>query len=184
MGHVTRFPTEHHSASHTGTAPLDASSGKNTRHRLNTRGKPSPQLGAAHGRCLPDSRRRPWTGVLPAQDRRGLDTGGGTQRPQTTPLECCLSHPQTATVTRLTSRSLDTQRRSSASPTAPPGPGAPPGHPFSSVRQGGAVMPARRPAALLQDRAKHSGGNVGSGVTARPATPWCSRGRGPCPPTD
>ncbi|WP_206189732.1 transposase [Streptomyces griseoruber] len=138
MGHVTRFPTEHHSASHTGTAPLDASSGKNTRHRLNTRGKPSPQLGAAHGRCLPDSRRRPWTGVLPAQDRRGLDTGGGTQRPQTTPLECCLSHPQTATVTRLTSRSLDTQRRSSASPTAPPGPGAPQvirSHPFDREEQ-------------------------------------------------
>ncbi|MCD7440992.1 IS110 family transposase [Streptomyces lincolnensis] len=37
-GDVTRFPTEHHFASYTGTAPLDASSGKNTRHRLNTGG--------------------------------------------------------------------------------------------------------------------------------------------------
>ncbi len=38
VGDVTRFPTEHHSASYTGSAPLDASSGKNTRHRLNTDG--------------------------------------------------------------------------------------------------------------------------------------------------
>ncbi len=41
LGHVgdaARFPTEHHFASYTVTAPLDASSGKNTRHRLNTGG--------------------------------------------------------------------------------------------------------------------------------------------------
>ncbi|MEU2336134.1 transposase [Streptomyces sp. NPDC013172] len=38
VGDVTRFATEHHFASYTGTAPLDASSGKNTRHRLNTGG--------------------------------------------------------------------------------------------------------------------------------------------------
>ncbi|MFE4254794.1 transposase [Streptomyces sp. NPDC056910] len=38
VGDVARFPTEHHFASYTGTAPLDASSGKNTRPRLNTGG--------------------------------------------------------------------------------------------------------------------------------------------------
>ncbi|MER6960676.1 transposase [Streptomyces sp. NPDC000618] len=38
VGDVTRFPTEHRFAGYTGTAPLDASSGKNTRHRLNTGG--------------------------------------------------------------------------------------------------------------------------------------------------
>lgn len=38
VGDVTRFPSEHHFASYTGTAPLDASSGNNTRHRLNTGG--------------------------------------------------------------------------------------------------------------------------------------------------
>ncbi|MGW6413254.1 IS110 family transposase [Streptomyces vinaceus] len=41
LGHVgdaTRFPTEHPFASHTGSAPLDASSGNNVRHRLNTGG--------------------------------------------------------------------------------------------------------------------------------------------------
>ncbi|GAA2656014.1 hypothetical protein GCM10010400_11030 [Streptomyces aculeolatus] len=38
VGDVSRFPSEHHFASYTGTAPLHASSGNNTRHRLNTRG--------------------------------------------------------------------------------------------------------------------------------------------------
>ncbi|MFE6555166.1 IS110 family transposase [Streptomyces sp. NPDC057746] len=38
IGDISRFPTEHHFASYVGTAPLDASSGKNIRHRLNTGG--------------------------------------------------------------------------------------------------------------------------------------------------
>ena len=38
IGDISRFPTEHHFASCTGAAPLDASSGKNVRHRLNTGG--------------------------------------------------------------------------------------------------------------------------------------------------
>ncbi|MEU5773415.1 IS110 family transposase [Streptomyces venezuelae] len=38
IGDISRFPTEHHFASHVGSAPLDASSGKNIRHRLNTGG--------------------------------------------------------------------------------------------------------------------------------------------------
>jgi transposase len=38
VGDVSRFPTEHHFASYTGSAPLDASSGNNVRHRLNTGG--------------------------------------------------------------------------------------------------------------------------------------------------
>ncbi|MFE4333894.1 transposase [Streptomyces sp. NPDC056831] len=38
IGDVSRFPTEHHFASYTGSAPLDASSGNNVRHRLNTGG--------------------------------------------------------------------------------------------------------------------------------------------------
>lgn len=36
VGDVTRFPTERHVASYTGTAPLDAASGNNTHHRLNS----------------------------------------------------------------------------------------------------------------------------------------------------
>jgi transposase len=38
VGNINRFPTEHHFASYTGSAPLEASSGNTTRHRLNTGG--------------------------------------------------------------------------------------------------------------------------------------------------
>ncbi|MGI5133698.1 transposase [Streptomyces sp. CA-106110] len=38
VGDVSRFPTERHFADYTGSAPLDASSGNNVRHRLNTGG--------------------------------------------------------------------------------------------------------------------------------------------------
>jgi transposase len=38
IGDITRFPTASHFASYTGTAPLDASSGNQNRHRLNTGG--------------------------------------------------------------------------------------------------------------------------------------------------
>ncbi|GHB32074.1 transposase [Streptomyces chryseus] len=38
IGDISRFPTEHHFASYTGSAPLDAPSGKNVRHRPNTGG--------------------------------------------------------------------------------------------------------------------------------------------------
>jgi transposase len=37
-GDATRFPAKGHDAMYNGTAPIDASSGDNTRHRLNTRG--------------------------------------------------------------------------------------------------------------------------------------------------
>jgi transposase len=38
VGDVTRFPSRHHFASWTGTAPIDASSGDNVRHRLSRGG--------------------------------------------------------------------------------------------------------------------------------------------------
>src|SRR5829696_4221735 len=38
IGDVSRFPTKAHFASWTGTAPLDASSGEQTRHRLSRAG--------------------------------------------------------------------------------------------------------------------------------------------------
>jgi transposase len=38
VGDITRFPSASHFASYTGTAPLDASSGNQNRHRLNTGG--------------------------------------------------------------------------------------------------------------------------------------------------
>ena len=44
-GDVRRFPDQHHYASYTGTAPIDASSGDQVRHRLSRRG--NRQLNAA-----------------------------------------------------------------------------------------------------------------------------------------
>lgn len=38
VGHVTRFPSKHHFASYTGTAPIDVSSGEHQRHRLSRAG--------------------------------------------------------------------------------------------------------------------------------------------------
>jgi transposase len=38
VGDIRRFPSKHHFASYTGTAPIDASSGENNRHRLNRGG--------------------------------------------------------------------------------------------------------------------------------------------------
>jgi hypothetical protein len=38
VGDITRFPSQDHFASYTATAPLDASSGNQQRHRLNTGG--------------------------------------------------------------------------------------------------------------------------------------------------
>jgi transposase len=62
VGDVSRFPTEHHFAGYTGSAPLDASSGNNVRHRLNTGGNRALNsvlhvIAACHG--LPDHEARP-----------------------------------------------------------------------------------------------------------------------------
>ena len=38
VGDIGRFPTKHHFAAHTGTAPLEASSGQVVRHRLSRAG--------------------------------------------------------------------------------------------------------------------------------------------------
>jgi transposase len=44
VGDVGRFPTKHHFAAHTGTAPLAASSGHVVRHRLSRAGDPSSTM--------------------------------------------------------------------------------------------------------------------------------------------
>jgi transposase len=41
VGDIGRFPTKHHFAAHTGTAPLEASSGQVIRHRLSRAGTAS-----------------------------------------------------------------------------------------------------------------------------------------------
>ena len=71
-GDVRRFPSRHHFASYTGTAPVDASSGDNNRHRLNRGG--NRQLNhALHIAAVVQSDARPQPGLLPAQARPGQD---------------------------------------------------------------------------------------------------------------
>jgi Transposase IS116/IS110/IS902 family len=49
VGDVRRFPTAGHFARHNGTAPIQASSGPRSRHRLNPRWRPSAQPSDPHG---------------------------------------------------------------------------------------------------------------------------------------
>jgi transposase len=93
VGDVARFPDRNHFASWTGTAPLDASSGDQIRHRLSRAGNrrlnhvlhiaaivqirhDTPRHATTH--------RRPR--LLPAQARRVQDPDGGPALPETPPL--------------------------------------------------------------------------------------------------
>jgi hypothetical protein len=92
VGDVTRFPTKAHFASWDGTAPIDASSGDQVRHRL-----PGPETGRSTGCCTswPSSssatHRRP--GLLRLQSRRREDTPRSDARPQTPALRHRLPGP-------------------------------------------------------------------------------------------
>jgi hypothetical protein len=88
LGHVAdpaRFPTPARFASYNGTAPIEASSGPRSRHRLNPRRQPQAQPRAPHGRRHPGPPRHPGPGLLPAQDRRGEVEEGGVARPEASP---------------------------------------------------------------------------------------------------
>ena len=81
---VTRFPDKAHFASWNGTAPIDASSGDQVRHRLSRAGQPADQPGAAHhgrGPAPPPEQRRPR--LLRPQSRRREDPDGGDAVPET-----------------------------------------------------------------------------------------------------
>jgi transposase len=71
VGDVGRFPTKHHLAAHTGTAPLEASSGQVIRHRLSRAG--DRKLNHALYMMAMVQVRRPSTGQ--AYDRRKLAEG-------------------------------------------------------------------------------------------------------------
>ncbi|MER7901084.1 transposase [Streptomyces sp. NPDC096046] len=87
IGDISRlFPTEHHFASYTGSAPLDASSGNNVRHRLNTGGNRALNS-VLHTIAVCQIRDGGRTGLLPPQDRRGEEPLGGPQGPQATPVQ-------------------------------------------------------------------------------------------------
>ena len=85
IGDVSRFPTKAHFASWNGTAPLDASSGEQTRHRLSRAGNHARAEAAALRRGLSATRRRPEaaagqrgrSGSRTAKDGLGRTPGGG-----------------------------------------------------------------------------------------------------------
>jgi transposase len=79
---VTRFPDKAHFASWNGTAPIDASSGDQVRHRLSRAGQPADQPGAAHhgrGPAPPPEQRRPR--LLRPQSGRRQDSHGSDAVP-------------------------------------------------------------------------------------------------------
>ena len=83
VGDVTRFPSRAHFASWNGTAPIDASSGDQVRHRLSRAGQPADQPGAAHHGRGPAPQPHPRPRLLRPQSRRREDTRGSDARPQT-----------------------------------------------------------------------------------------------------
>ena len=86
VGDVARFPDRNHFASWTGTAPLDASSGEQIRHRLSRAGnrRLNHVLHIAAIAQIRLRHRRP--DLLPTQARRGQDPQGGPALPEAPPL--------------------------------------------------------------------------------------------------
>ncbi|HYJ70457.1 MAG TPA: IS110 family transposase, partial [Nocardioidaceae bacterium] len=86
VGDVARFSDRNRFASWTGTAPLDASSGEQIRHRLSRAGnrKINHMLHIAAATQVRLDNRRPR--LLPAQTRRRQDPHGSHALPQTTHL--------------------------------------------------------------------------------------------------
>ena len=80
---VTRFPTKAHFASWDGTAPIDASSGDQVRHRLSRARQPPDQPGAAHHGRRPAAQPHRGPRLFRPQSRRRQDTDGSDARPQT-----------------------------------------------------------------------------------------------------
>ena len=77
VGDVGRFPTKHHFAAHTATAPLEASSGQVIRHRLSRAG--DRKLKHALSMMAMVQARRPSAGQ--AYYRRKLAEGKSPRRP-------------------------------------------------------------------------------------------------------
>jgi transposase len=85
VGDITRFASRAHFASWNGTAPLDASSGDQNRHRLSRAGNRRINRALHHGRRpAPPRHRRP--PLLPVQTRRRQDLDGSHARAQTPPV--------------------------------------------------------------------------------------------------
>jgi transposase len=78
---VARFADRNRFASWTGTAPIDASSGAQIRHRLSRAGNRRLNHVLYHRRGLPDPPRHPRPRLLPAEARGGKDQPGGPALP-------------------------------------------------------------------------------------------------------
>jgi transposase len=76
VGDIGRFPSKHHFAAHTGTAPLEASSGQVIRHRLSRAGDRKLNH-ALYMVAMVQVRRQRRAGLLPAQVGRGQVPQGG-----------------------------------------------------------------------------------------------------------
>jgi len=114
VGDIRRFPTSGHFARHNGTAPIEASSGPKTRHRLNPRG--DRQLNhAIHMAAVTQVRNdTPGPDLLPPQASRGKVPQRSAARPQAT-------HQRRRLPTSPRRRSAVTTRSSSHPTTAPGG---------------------------------------------------------------
>ncbi len=91
VGDVARFADRNRFASWTGTAPLDASSGEQIRHRLSRAGNRKAEPRHPHRRRLPNPTRHPRPDLLPAQARRGQDPDGSDALPEAAHLRRDLS---------------------------------------------------------------------------------------------
>lgn len=86
VGDVARFADRNRFASWTGTAPLDASSGEQNRHRLSRAGNRRVNHMIPHRRGDPAAVGHRRAHLLPAQEGRREETSGGAPLPQATHL--------------------------------------------------------------------------------------------------
>ena len=82
VGDVARFANRNRFASWTGTAPLDASSGEQNRHRLSPGREPAGEPHDPHRRGHPTPPRHPGPGLLPAQADRRQEAHGSDAVPE------------------------------------------------------------------------------------------------------
>jgi transposase len=86
VGDIARFAHRNRFASWTGTAPLDASSGEQIRHRLSRAGNRRMNHVLHIAAIRQAASRHPRPGVLPEEARRWQDPDGSAALPQTTPV--------------------------------------------------------------------------------------------------
>ncbi len=94
VGDVARFADRNRFASWTGTAPLDASSGEQIRHRLSRAGQPADEPRHPRRRDRAAAPRHRGPRLLPTQARRRQDPDGSPALPQATTVRRRLPTPR------------------------------------------------------------------------------------------